>query len=101
MDHEERIKVEKKFKDPVPIPSIWRADCLTVGVQTTGGYKKRAPSMMEFINLILDIPFLNEWEFDRQVYSTLSIESWNANMLTVWIILMLGQFHCFRKESRK
>merc|ERR1711907_307008 len=49
MDDEERIKVEKMFKDPA-----------------TGGYKKRAPSMMEFINLILDIPFLNEWEFERQ-----------------------------------
>merc|ERR1712166_103 len=48
MPDEEREKVDHFFRDP------------------DGNYKKRSPSMKDFIVTVLSIDFLGKWEFDRQ-----------------------------------
>merc|ERR1711935_294161 len=48
MSDEEREKVDRMFRD------------------TEGNYKKRSPSMKDFIETVLNIDFLGKWEFDRQ-----------------------------------
>merc|ERR1712166_783936 len=34
--------------------------------ESTGEYKKRSPSMTDFITTVLNIEFFGQWEFDRQ-----------------------------------